>query len=206
MEKKNGITLMVLVITIIVLLILAGVSLVAILNDNGILSNTEKSKVRAEEENIRDELSTTWSGIESEYLSALSSDALTLEGDFFNEDKLNERLSGKGKVSNLIYGEDKSSFEYVPEESNKTYKVVVENGVVDFVDKFEEVKGVYARIYGSVKGNLTLEFSNSNNFQKIEDLSQVSFIKEYGNINENVGRFEKVSDLTLLDNIQENSR
>ena len=198
MEKKDGVTLMVLVITVIVLLIIAGISLVAILNDNGILSNTEKSKVRAEEENIRDDLSAAWSGLETEYLSALGSNALASEEDFFNEDKLNDRLSGKGKISNLKYSEDKSSFEYVPEGSKKTYSVVVEGGIVNFVDKVdkvENVEGVYARIYGT-KGNLTLEFTNSNNFQKIEDLSQISFIKEYGNIGKSVGRFEKISNLS----------
>ena len=202
MRKKNGVTLMVLVITVIVLLILAGISLIAILNDNGILSNTEKSKVRAEEENIRDDLSTAWSGLETEYLSALGSDALTSEEDFFNEDKLNERLSGKGKISNLKYSENKSSFEYVPDGSTKSYKVIVEDGIVNFV---ENLGGVYARIYGTEE-DLTLEFSNSNNFQKIEDLSQVSFIKEYGNIGKNVGHFEKLSELTLSNNIQENFR
>ena len=43
-EKENGITLIALVITIIVLLILAGVALATLTGDSGILSNAEKAK------------------------------------------------------------------------------------------------------------------------------------------------------------------
>ena len=51
-RKENGITLVALVITIIVLLILAGVSIALVVGDNGVLSNAKKAKydsVAAEE-------------------------------------------------------------------------------------------------------------------------------------------------------------
>ena len=44
MKKQNGITLIALVITIVVLLILAGVSMAMVLGDNGILSKAKESK------------------------------------------------------------------------------------------------------------------------------------------------------------------
>ena len=49
MKNKKGITLIALIITIIVLLILAGVSLNAIIGDNGVITNAQKAKIEAEE-------------------------------------------------------------------------------------------------------------------------------------------------------------
>ena len=47
-KNKRGITLIALIITIVVLLILAGVSMNAIVGDNGIIRNAQKSKIEAE--------------------------------------------------------------------------------------------------------------------------------------------------------------
>ena len=49
LTKDNGITLIALIITIIVLLILAGVTLNAIIGDNGVVTNAQKAKIEAEE-------------------------------------------------------------------------------------------------------------------------------------------------------------
>lgn len=48
MKKQNGITLIALVITIIVLLILAGVSIAMLTGDNGILTKAGESKVKSQ--------------------------------------------------------------------------------------------------------------------------------------------------------------
>ena len=53
-EKQKGITLMVLVITIIVLLILAGVTISAITGDNGIIGNAGQAKEETEIANERE--------------------------------------------------------------------------------------------------------------------------------------------------------
>lgn len=58
MRKKeaNGITLIALVITIIVLLILAGISIATLIGDNGILSNARKAKEEARKAELKEEL------------------------------------------------------------------------------------------------------------------------------------------------------
>src|SRR5699024_6629716 len=48
-KEKNGITLIALVITIIVLLILAGVSIATLTGDNGILTRAQEAKNKTEE-------------------------------------------------------------------------------------------------------------------------------------------------------------
>ena len=54
-EKNRGITLIALVITIIVLLILAGVSISMLTGDNGIITQAQKAKEKTEEAKIREE-------------------------------------------------------------------------------------------------------------------------------------------------------
>ena len=58
-EIKNtkGITLIALVITIIILLILAGISIVMLSGNNGILNKGITAKERTEEEQLREEIS-----------------------------------------------------------------------------------------------------------------------------------------------------
>lgn len=48
-SKNNGITLIALIITVIVMLILAGVSLNALVGDNGIITQAQKAKIAAED-------------------------------------------------------------------------------------------------------------------------------------------------------------
>ena len=55
LKKENGITLIALVITIIVLLILAGVSIVMLTGENGILTQAQKAKNETEEARIEEE-------------------------------------------------------------------------------------------------------------------------------------------------------
>ena len=54
MRDEKGITLVALVITIIVLLILAGVTILALSGDNGILNRASQSKVSTEIANAKD--------------------------------------------------------------------------------------------------------------------------------------------------------
>ena len=55
-RKDKGITLIALVVTIIVLLILAGISINMLMGQNGILSKATTAKTQTESTNARDEL------------------------------------------------------------------------------------------------------------------------------------------------------
>jgi len=54
LKRKNGVTLIALVITIIVLLILAGVTIAMLTGDNGIISKAQKAKDSTEEAKERE--------------------------------------------------------------------------------------------------------------------------------------------------------
>ena len=53
-KAQNGITLVALVITIVVLLILAGVSIATLTGENGILNSAKEAKIKTELAQIKD--------------------------------------------------------------------------------------------------------------------------------------------------------
>ena len=66
MRNNKGVTLVALVITIIVLLILAGVSLAMLTGDSGILTNAENAKSETAKANAEDVINMTYMDIKTE--------------------------------------------------------------------------------------------------------------------------------------------
>ena len=73
MKKQNGVTLIALVITIIVLLILAGVSIAMLTGDNGILTNATKASESTDRENAIESIDVALQAIKTE-VAAKSAD------------------------------------------------------------------------------------------------------------------------------------
>ncbi len=67
MKKNNGITLIALVITIIVLLILAGVSIAMITSQDGILGKAKDAKAKNEVGALMDDIAVKVSDLQAEY-------------------------------------------------------------------------------------------------------------------------------------------
>ena len=161
LKTKNGITLIALVITIIVLLILAGVTIATLMGNNGILSKAQK----ASEDSII--------GREKEAISLAFSDCkIENKGTTVESDKLEESLINNGENAFATgYGTitvtfDETNHRYTvnqngnliklddltPEEANKIVDVIANgvivtaNGNVKFIGKIdsesEEIKNV----------------------------------------------------------------
>ncbi len=67
MKNQKGITLVALVITIVVLLILAGVTISMVLGPNGVLTNSRKAKENSARGTANDALSTALSSLSTDY-------------------------------------------------------------------------------------------------------------------------------------------
>ena len=70
MRKENGITLIALVITIIVLLILAGVTIAMLSGDNGLLTRAQDTKANQAIAGAKDEVALAYNDALSDYLAA----------------------------------------------------------------------------------------------------------------------------------------
>lgn len=77
MKNQKGITLVALVITIVVLLILAGVTISMVMGDNGVLSNSQKAKEESATGTANDSLSSALSSISTNYYAAQSGNGAT---------------------------------------------------------------------------------------------------------------------------------
>lgn len=111
MKKQNGITLIALVITIIVLLILAGVSIAMLTGDNGILTQATKAQKNTSEGEVADKINMALNG---EYANLLADG--TFSGDATKIKEVNGldtdytvtpgELTTDGAVLTITYNKD----------------------------------------------------------------------------------------------------
>jgi hypothetical protein len=95
-KQDKGITLVALVITIIVLLILAGVSISLVVGDNGVMSRAQNASDNTKYSQIKEAVGLALSDIQSEYWAKYAESAVTGMGDYFNEKKLSDALYSNG--------------------------------------------------------------------------------------------------------------
>ena len=99
-EKQKGITLIALVITIIVLLILAGVSIAILVGDNGILTQANKAKANTEIAEEREQISLAWLGaLTSNHSGEVTAAGLNTE---FSTNRVSATASGRNPIKVLF--------------------------------------------------------------------------------------------------------
>ena len=155
-KKHSGITLIALVITIIVLLILAGVALATLTGDSGILNNAENAKENTTLANIREQVQLA---VQSSLIHSLGSEIE--EGNFQKE---LDNVFGEG-VASLSYDETEKMYTVTV----KGYEVIVTNkGNVESIQKAGETNE-------NISIKLTLSHSNTTlNADTLPNVSEVT--------------------------------
>ncbi len=95
-KGQKGVTLVALVVTIIVLLILAGVSISMVVGQNGILTRTQGSVNNQNAASAREKLSMAISSIEMGYNTAWASNTNLVRTDYYTSDLLKTELVNNG--------------------------------------------------------------------------------------------------------------
>ena len=125
-KKQKGITLIALVITIIVLLILAGISINLVVGKNGILEQAQNAVSSHKAGTAKEEVGFAWSSCQTEYMKESASNQTVDKSSFFTAEKLNANLGGKGTASNVTYSETgDSTLTYLPTDGNLTYNMKI---------------------------------------------------------------------------------
>lgn len=176
--KKNekAITLIALVVTIVVLLILAGISLNSVVGENGILKSSKKSKVESEISKEKEIVDISVSAVKTSKKG---------RGDFSTITVLelqNELDNLIGQNMTQVFGMENLIVLFV--DSNRTYEVN-NNGKIELDETIE----VIDKTPGVLEGN-----GNENNpylIESIEDL--VMFSKNIENGNNYEGKFIKLT-------------
>ena len=166
-KEKNGITLIALVITIIVLLILAGVTIATLTGDNGILTKATEAKSETEE------------GEEEERVKLSAVGALTKNnGGEIKEGYLDEELASHFGERGTDYElEGSGPFTVTILESGRSY-VIDADGTIGEAVKREGIKvGDYVNYtYDTVEEGYTLEQAKSG-YTSDQTIAQTSGLK-----------------------------
>lgn len=164
MKNQNGITLIALVITIIVLLLLAGVTMSLVVGDNGILSQATKATSETIKAQAVEEVSMAWASIETEYYNAWVKNNEEKKAEYFKIENFNNKyLKKKGMILDLEYDPiGTSTLIYVSNKNTEiTYDMEIdENGKVKVTDiktekqrTTESASTIQATEYGKIVTN-----------------------------------------------------
>ena len=119
-RKEKGITLIALVITIIVLLILAGVSIAMLTGDNGIITQAQNAKNRTEEAE------------EKEKIELAVLDTISKNGNLTEENLQIEMDDEFGEGETKVYPNGDEDFSVIFQNKDSNYRI--ENGEVTKID------------------------------------------------------------------------
>ena len=104
LENKSGITLIALIITIIVLLILAGVSIVSLRGENGLINQVFNAKNNTDDAQIKEEVTQAWYMVQNDNV-----------GNNYSNSKIayyvRDLLSVDDRDARVTYNENKNVFE-----------------------------------------------------------------------------------------------
>ena len=208
LRKERGITLIALVITVIVLLILAGVTIAMVVGDNGILTQAKKSKEQTNKATIKESIELAIVGALTEESNYTDVSAESLEKElarYFDISKINmiDNLDGtfaiyfmEENITYLVHGQEveeidwKNSFanEEAPAEQTETSKDIIgigTNGKAVNMDLWEycydEVTNGYLLNDEEVSQNKEYN-PNGTNTEKIMNNGYKGKITEEGKI------------------------
>lgn len=134
MRNERGITLIALVVTIVVLLILAGVTITYALGDNGIFSTAKKAELGSVKATFSDAVSTTQAECliklhdPDDKVPATAAELLTMVKNYL-PDAWKEKTTSENLTFNTTGNVLEGTISYAKDES-KTYTITVANGIV----------------------------------------------------------------------------
>ena len=154
-KQANGITLIALVITIIVLLILAGVSIAMLTGENGILSQAQNASKQTD------------IGEEKEQIALAYNGAVTKkQSTDITADDLNEQFNANGVNNATANGENPITVTFTEEDgTTRTYKIDA-NGKISEVGSGQTPGG--GETTGSVEPGEKVETTEKNNYTDAE--------------------------------------
>ena len=120
-KSQSGITLIALVITIIVLLILAGISINTLFGENGVLSKAKMAVKKNEDAKVTEEINMAWASCETAYRTAWAMDTGVERSQYYTKEAINKDLGDNGTVTALNYNENGESEITYQTKSGNTY-------------------------------------------------------------------------------------
>ena len=166
-KGKNGITLIALVITIIVLLILAGVTIATLTGDNGILTKAQNAKEKNAQKTVEEQINLA-------VQASRINEGLVIDKDILEQELTNNGIEiTKSENDELPWTVKKDGYVYTISENGEVKEkegIVIITGDIEILKGSTEGKKVSAQILsgetGTIKwehtGNITLSETGEN--------------------------------------------
>ena len=169
MKKENGITLIALVITIIVLLILAGISLSLTLGENGILTKAREARIAQRDAEIEEELKMAYAGFKTAQMSKQITEKNIYKAQVdYVKTKMEERYGNKLKEVYKSGKYTKAEF-----KNNDTVYVLKHDGTTYHYVRMKTTN-VYARLDDEGVLYLRATPGNDNNYKKYNSSDSIA--------------------------------
>lgn len=164
---KNGITLIALVITIIVLLILAGVTIATLTGDNGILTKAQSTKEKNAQKTVEEQINLA-------VQASRINEGLVIDKDILEQELTNNGIEiTKSENDELPWTVKKDGYVYTISENGEVKEkegIAITTGDIEILKGSTEGKKVSAQILsgetGTIKwehtGNITLSATEGN--------------------------------------------
>ena len=199
-KSKKGVTLIALVITIIVLLILAGVTIATLTGDNGILTKAQSTKIQSERASIKEqiELAVVASRI-NDNLDA-SIDTTVLETELNEINGLN--IESKGQGDDLPWTVTAKGFKFQIKEDGTIEEV---NGISLSATKLKIITGETETINATLElgATGTITWESSNNSLVTVNNGTVTAVGNSGTvtIKAKCGSYEATCEVTIVQKV-----
>lgn len=161
MKNQKGITLVALVVTIVVLLILAGTSIAMLQGDNGIITNAQKSNYANIEGEVMDKIKMAFNTVKTEVIAKSATISTYKAKDSANlidlANLVSKDLGGTGttiKVGTLT--ETIGSYKIEVDDTAKTIKITYDDG-----KSFTGTAGSNTPPYGAISYTITIDDTNA---------------------------------------------
>lgn len=187
-KKENGITLVALVVSIIVMLSLSVISLNATIGKNGIISRARESKLKQEEADVETEILTGIASLDVEYYQRVTSDMGLTINSIYSIDGLAKYVNGK--INGFNYNKKGTTLVYYT-NSRGSYTVKID-------EKGQAT--TYSGIFIQKNEIVSIQMGKGNKVSLNTDMKDTiwAVVSGDGTVDPNTGEVNKNGDGTII--------
>ncbi|MBR2289771.1 MAG: hypothetical protein IJ867_04025 [Clostridia bacterium] len=162
MKNKKGITLIALIITIIVLLILAGISISLVVGDNGVLTRTQEASEKTGKASAVEDVELAYTAVLAKYYEESVDNVGLDKYEYINESRLSAEVESHGAGTIRNFRKDEATGEikvkYIPNGKDNVYDITIDQtGKAIIRDAVATYTIVFAKEDGTVLQTEELE-------------------------------------------------
>lgn len=187
-KEEKGITLVALVISIIVMIILSGISLNATIGENGIINRARESKLKQEEAEAEGEILSGIASLDIEYYQKATSDTGITINSIYSISGLSKYVNGK--INGFNYNKNGTTVVYYTNERGSYTVKIGEDGNV----------ATYSGIFVQKDETISIQMGKNDKITLNTDMKDTiwAVVSGNGTVDPNTGEVTKNDNETII--------